>query len=136
MRVTGINDPLSAGLSTEASWEAHGGSGKLKDGRMLDLPLAMPLCALIVRLRREQTLPYGRFLSGVRTDAVGHGDVHISRIPVCGAAYSPGEEDAGRGSRSPTLPDMTQVDDVLRKSLKTVAALAEMERAKVYGSAM
>lgn len=86
----------------------------LKDGRMLDLPLALPLCALIVGLRRDNeaagTLgpaPLGQEAEG---DEGGGG----------------GGTGLGGGSARPlTLSDVGLVDASVGKSLEAVAALAE-----------
>lgn len=78
----------------------------LKDGRMLDLPLALPLCSLIVGLRRQKK----------------------STTTLRG-----GRAWARQGDARPlTLDDVRLVDSAVGKSLESVAKLAEeVARAKV-----
>ncbi|CAM9668640.1 unnamed protein product [Choristocarpus tenellus] len=75
----------------------------LKDGRMLDLPLARPLCSMLVGIGR-----------------MGQGWRHAHRY------------DYGVGQGRPlTLSDVGLVDENLGRSLEQVVALAkEVERSK------
>ena len=92
----------------------------LKDGRMLDLPLALPLCSLIVGLRRHD----GTSSSAGGSPGGGNGGQ--------GRSTSMGSGGLGGNAKPLTLVDVGLVDAALGRSLESLAKLAEeVQRAKV-----
>ena len=131
----------------------------LKDNRMVDLPLALPLCSLLVGLRRRREIaapvgaraaaaagagagaPAAGGVGAAAAAATSTADVATSTISaerragsvdgggVGGGGWRGGD---GGGARPLTLSDVGQIDAALGRSLESLATLAgEVERAKV-----
>lgn len=106
----------------------------LKDGRMLDLPLALPLCALVVGLRRDNSVSS----TSRASSSLGQSDRYAAGSGRSKGTAGDGvdgevKEGIGGGGVTPlTLDDVRLMDASLGRSLESVAALAgEVERAKV-----